>query len=110
MGLRDAVASERGADEELLSAAAGGRPVTDARHAAALELADAYLGAPGALDAARWATLSSVLTPHQLAELALRLTKFSRNKVRVSLGLDLPEIVRQVLNPIPPATLEANRG
>jgi hypothetical protein len=110
MGLRDAVASDRGADEELLASSVPGRMAEDPRHAAALELADAYLGAPADVTADRWAAMTGVLSPLQLAELAMRLTKFSRNKVRVSLGLDLPEVVPMVLTPMPRAHLEADRG
>src|SRR5687767_7605459 len=97
MGLRNAVALEHGADEELLAAAAQGtRRLLTARHAAALNTADAYLGQPGALSPAEWSSLTSQLAPTELAEIALRLTTFSRNKVRVSLGLDPEEITHRV--------------
>jgi hypothetical protein len=108
MSLRDAVAFEQGADEGLLRAASTGdepRPddavVLDARHAVALEIASLYLGAPGSLTADDWARLTATWSPPDIAELALQLTKYSRNKVRVSLGLDVAEGTRRFYRPAP---------
>jgi hypothetical protein len=69
------------------------------RHAAALEVADAYLGLPGEVGIDAWSRLTTVLSPIEIAELALRLSKFSRNKVRVSLGLDVGDVERRFYRP-----------
>ena len=103
MGLRDAVAFEQGADEGLLAAAAASsehRATLDHRHEAALEVADAYLGVPADMDADGWARLTATLSPTEIAQLAMQLTKFSRNKVRVSLGFDLAEVTRRLYRPV----------
>jgi len=110
MSLRDAVAFEQGADESLLGLAAtpprGGQvdvppnvAMLHDRHAAALEVADAYLGLPGEVGIDAWSRLTTVLSPIEIAELALRLSKFSRNKVRVSLGLDVGDVERRFYRP-----------
>ena len=110
MSLRDAVAFEQGADEDLLGAVAtgsvddGADAVLDERHSVALEIANAYLGAPGSLTAAEWEQLTATWAPDDIAELALQLTKYSRNKVRVSLGLDLAEVSRRFYRPAAIAT------
>jgi hypothetical protein len=59
---------------------------------AGLSVADGFLGAPAQWTDQDWRNAASALGDDGVAELVLLLTKFSRNKVRVALGLDLSEI------------------
>ena len=89
MGLRGAVARQQGVDESLLATVASGRRGDlEPRQAAAVAVADAFLEAPGVVSSADWEATIAELTEAEISELVLRLTLFSRNKVRVSLGLD----------------------
>ena len=94
MGLRRAVAPDHG-NEELLDAVVVGRAPEDAQLAAAHDLADAFLVDPAGMTPDRWAEVRTQLTAGQAAEIVLQLTRYSRNKVRRALGLDLDEIVRR---------------
>jgi hypothetical protein len=89
MGLRGAVAQQQGITEEIVTQVASRQDAVLApRHAAAAAVADAFLGAPSTVTPDEWAALTSVLTEDEVAVIVLRLTLFSRNKVRVALGFD----------------------
>jgi hypothetical protein len=89
MGLRGAVAQQQGITEEIVTQVATRQDAALApRHAAAAAVADAFLGAPGAVTAEGWHELTSVLSEDEVVVIVLRLTLFSRNKVRVALGFD----------------------
>jgi hypothetical protein len=89
MGLRSAGALQQGVDESLLATvAAGRRGDLEPRQAAAVAVANAFLETPGVVSSTVWEETATELTEDEIAELVLRLTLFSRNKVRVSLGLD----------------------
>jgi hypothetical protein len=93
MGLRGAVALQQGVDEDIVARVASRHVDTLApRLAAAVAVADAYLGAPAEVTADDWRDLTTVLTEDDVATIVLRLTLFSRNKVRVALGLDADEV------------------
>ena|SRR5436305_5546523 len=94
MGLRRAVAPDQG-NEELLDAVLDGEVPADPRLAAAHALADAFLVDPAGMTADRWADIRAELTADEVAEIVLQMTRYSRNKVRRALGLDLDEIVRR---------------
>jgi hypothetical protein len=94
MGLRRAVAPDQG-NEALLDAVVEGEVPKEPRLAAAHALADAFLVDPAAMTAEQWATIRAQLSPDDVAEIVLQLTRYSRNKVRRALGLDLDEVVRQ---------------
>jgi len=89
MGLRSAVALQQGVDESLLATvAAGRRGDLEPRQAAAVAVANTFLETPGVVSSTEWEATATELTEDEIAELVLRLTLFSRNKVSVSLGLD----------------------
>jgi alkylhydroperoxidase family enzyme len=103
MGVRDAVALQQGADEEMLDKIdryeASDLPE---RQKAALRLADVYLAAPGGMTAALEEDLQSHYSGPQIAEIVLKLMQYSSDKIMVSLGLDLEEVDIQVLERRPP--------
>jgi hypothetical protein len=93
MSLRSAVALDQGLDDSAVAAVTEERLDTlDARGAAAVAVADAFLGAPLDWSDEDWRQASSALTEDEVAEIVLRLTHFTRNKVRVALRLDVDEI------------------
>ena len=94
MSVRDAVASQQGADETLLGEVdryAQSDRLSD-HQKAALRLADDYLVAPGSLSKEDRAELLRHLTPEQVVSVVLRLMQYSSDKVMVALGLDLEEV------------------
>ena len=99
MGVRSAVALERGATDELLDEVdhyEESEQLTD-KQKAILRLADAYLGAPGEVTPERRAELLEGLTPGEAVEITLWLTSWSNDKTMVALGLDLEEPKHQVM-------------
>ena len=89
MGLRSAGALQQGVDESLLATVATGRRGDlEPRQSAAVAVANAFLETPGIVSSTEWEATAAELTEDEIAELVLRLTLFSRNKVSVSLGLD----------------------
>jgi hypothetical protein len=96
MGLSRAVASAEGSDG-LLDAVLDGVAPARGRHRAVYALAEAYLLDPAGLTSDGWRAIRAELTVEQVGELVLNLTRFTQNKVRVALGLDLDEVVRQRL-------------
>jgi hypothetical protein len=89
MTLRGAVAQQQGITEAVVSQVSAGDDHLHPRHAAAAAVADAFLGAPAELTTERWRELTTVLSEDDIAVIVMRLTLFSRNKVRVALGLDI---------------------
>lgn len=81
----------------MLDAVVGGGAPADPKHAAAYHLAEAVLVDPVGLSPERWAQIRAELSVDETAEIVLQMTRYSRNKVRRALGLDLDEIVRQPL-------------
>ena len=92
MSIRDAVASQHGAGEEVLAKVADYEQsdLPDDQKAA-LRLADDYLGAPGTLPEARRDELQRHFSGVQLVEIVLRLMQCNSDKVMVALGLDIAE-------------------
>jgi len=93
MSVRSAVALDEGADEELLAKVDTyeASDLTEFQKAA-LRLADAYLGMPGATDDDFRAAILGQLTPAQVVETVLKLMQWSSDKVMVTLGHDLDEV------------------
>lgn len=60
-----------------------------ARQKAALRYADAHLMGPGCIDASLRAEVCAQLTPAEVVELALDISKWSTQKVPVALGSDV---------------------
>ena len=81
----------------MLDAVVEGAVPADAKHAAAHHLAEAVLVDPAGLTPERWGRIRAQLSADETAEIVLQMTRYSRNKVRRALGLDLDEIVRQPL-------------
>ena len=81
----------------MLNAVVEGDVPADAKHATAYHLAEAVLVDPAGLTAEQWAQIRAELSVDETAEIVLQMTRYSRNKVRRALGLDLDEIVRQPL-------------
>jgi alkylhydroperoxidase family enzyme len=93
MSARSAVAQQHGADEAMLTAVAERREDGfTPEQRAALALADAYLGAPGAMPEAVRRQIAEHLSAEQVVETVLKLSGFSSDKVMVALGLDLDEV------------------
>lgn len=97
--LRYQSAVHAGATDEVLADRYPGRTAHDA---AALRLADAYLGDPTELDDTTRSEILDELTPAEVAEVVGRLANWTFNKVLISLGLDVDRIERRVY-PDPPA-------
>jgi alkylhydroperoxidase family enzyme len=93
MSVRSAVALQRGATEEMLTAVDRYEEsdLTPDQQAA-LKLADAYLVAPAEMTDATKHAVAEHLTTQQIVELVLKLMGFSSDKVTVALRLDLDEV------------------
>jgi alkylhydroperoxidase family enzyme len=93
MSVRSAVALQRGATEEMLTAVDRYEEsdLTPDQQAA-LKLADAYLIAPSEMSDATKRDVAAHLATEQIVELVLKLMGFSSDKVTVALGLDLDEV------------------
>jgi alkylhydroperoxidase family enzyme len=93
MSARSAVALQRGADEQMLSAVDHYRDseLSPAQQAA-LALADAYLTSPAEMSDAVKKEIASQLSAVQAIEIVLKLMGFSSDKVMVALGLDFDEV------------------
>ena len=93
MSARSAVALQRGADEEMLTAVDHYRDSDlTASQQAALALADAYLTSPRDLNDAVTQEVAAHLTAAQAVEVVLKLMGFSSDKAMVALGLDFDEV------------------
>ena len=104
MSVRDAVALQHGADEDMYAKIDRHETSDLADHQkAALRLADVYLAAPSGMTAELEEELQRHYTGSQIAELVLKLMQYSSDKIMVSLGLDLEEVDIQVLERRPPA-------
>src|SRR5579871_5773847 len=93
MSARSAVALQRGADEQMLTAVdhyrdSGLPPAQQA----ALALADAYLTSPRDMSDAVRQEVADHLTAAQAVEVVLKLMGFSSDKAMVALGLDFDEV------------------
>ena len=93
MSARSAVALQRGADEQMLTAVDHYREsdLSPAQQAA-LAIADAYLTSPGEMTDAVRDEVRAQLSPVQVVEVVLKLMGFSSDKAMVALGLDLDEV------------------
>jgi alkylhydroperoxidase family enzyme len=93
MSARSAVALQRGADEQMLTAVDHYREsALPPDQKAALALADAYLTSPRDMTDAVKQEVAATLTPEQAVEVVLKLMGFSSDKTMVALGLDLDEV------------------
>ena len=93
MSARSAVALQRGADEQMLSAVDHYRDSDlPAAQQAALALADAYLTSPRDMTDAVRDEVAGQLAPAQAVEVVLKLMGFSSDKAMVALGLDFDEV------------------
>ena len=93
MSARSAVALQRGANEQMLTAVDQYRESDlTAAQQAALALADAYLTSPAEMTEAVRHEVAAHLTPAQVVEVVLKLMGFSSDKAMVALGLDLDEV------------------
>lgn len=87
--LRLDAAREGGVDEALALRVRGGGAFTgDRRAAAALRFADALIEDPAGLSAADAAELRACFSEAEIAELALDVVKWSKQKAMVALGLE----------------------
>jgi alkylhydroperoxidase family enzyme len=93
MSARSAVALQRGADEDMLTAVDHYRD-SDLPPAqqAALALADAYLTSPCDMTDAVKQEVAAQLSAAQAVEVVLKLVGFSSDKAMVALGLDFDEV------------------
>jgi alkylhydroperoxidase family enzyme len=98
MSIRDAVASQHGADEATLAKVSRFEQsdLPDDQKAA-LRLADDYLDAPGTLSEEQREELQRHFSGAQLLEIILRLMQCNSDKTMVALGLDVAEIGRITL-------------
>lgn len=99
MGVRSAVALDRGITEELLDEVdhyEASEQLTE-KQKAVLRLCDAYLTAPGEVTAEQRAEIFRLLPPAEAVEIILWLTSWSSDKTMVALGLDLEEPTRQLM-------------
>jgi alkylhydroperoxidase family enzyme len=67
------------------------------RQRAALRVADDYLVSPGSLSDAQWEEILRHLSEREVVEIVTNLWGYTRNKIRVSLGMDLDEISRRII-------------
>src|ERR1700687_6186431 len=93
MSVRDAVASEHGVDEGMLSKV-DNYEASDLspRQKAALALADVYLASPGTMTDELREELQRQFGAAEIVEVVLRVMQYSSDKVMVALGLDLDKI------------------
>ena len=96
--MRYAGAWQQGVDEDLIASLDNFETadLTD-RHKAALRVADDYLTGPGTLSASDRHDALEHFGTDEITEIVVRLMQYSRNKVRVSLGLDLDEVRVQLI-------------
>ena len=97
MGLRNAVALQSGATEDVLVAAPrADDPGIAAEHRAALLLCQAYLEDARPLSPAVAAEVLAVFSPADVVELITRLVMWSSDKTLVALALDLDAPITQL--------------
>jgi alkylhydroperoxidase family enzyme len=98
MSIRDAVASQHGADDAILAKVSRyEQSDLPEDQKAALRLADDYLDAPGTLSEEQREDLQRHFSGVQLIEIILRLMQCNSDKTMVALGLDIAEVGRITL-------------
>ncbi len=88
MSVRSAVAGQQGFDDVMEGKISDfERSDLPERIKVALRLADAWLYAPGQVDAAMREQVRAHYTPEQITEMVLSVWKWSQNKMMTSLGM-----------------------
>lgn len=96
MGLRNAVALQSGATEDLLeSSRRADDPGIATEHRAALLLCQAFLEDPSSFSPQAAAEVAGAFAPAEVIELLVRLIMWSSDKTLIALGLDLDEPITQ---------------